>query len=238
MVLGKNYLLPISETISTAWYKVYGAKKTIWFAIGIFTLIVIGLSLLEGISKAILPVLGTIINIITQVIIFLLQVGLLYIGILRARDSSIHYKQIYRAFEAKMALKVIVLYVLKTLVLLPAILIAVIPTILTQHTQPSDGVKLITVACYLVSFIIGVYLYVRMVLSMGLVLDKETNPWDAIKMSFRATRENFWRLFFISLIQLLIVVISIIPLGLGLIWSIPFALILYGVVYNRLLVNL
>jgi uncharacterized membrane protein len=78
------------------------------------------------------------------------------------------------------------------------------------------------------------YIYIRISLSIGFVLDKEISPWNAIKLSFKATANHFWRLIAILILVNIIVLASSIPAGLGLIWTLPLAVICYGMIYKRL----
>ena len=47
-----TYVLPINETLATAWHKVKGAKGSVWAALGIIFLIGFGLGLIQCVIKA------------------------------------------------------------------------------------------------------------------------------------------------------------------------------------------
>ena len=79
-----------------------------------------------------------------------------------------------------------------------------------------------------------IYITVRICLAAACVLDKGMNPWAAITSSFAMTRANFWRLVALFILQNIIVIVSLIPLLLGLIWTLPLSLILYGTIYQFL----
>ena len=237
----KKYLIPVRETITTAWHKVSGTKGSVWAGIGIIVLVGIGFAILEAITKAV-PFINGLITIINQIVVFLLQMGLLYIGIKRAAEMPITYKLMYRTYELSMTIRVILVYILKILILLPSMILLIISVVLNGLTtagsiQPSGLMTTLIVILFIIGFISLIYLSIRIALGMAFALDQEVNPWQAIKMSFAATNENVWRLIGIYIIQLIIVIISMIPLGIGLIWTIPFILILYGTIYQRLLIN-
>ena len=73
---------------------------------------------------------------------------------------------------------------------------------------------------------------------MAFVLDKKANPWQALKLSFRATRSNYWPLLGLVMVEFGIVIASALSLGIGLIWTAPLLLILYGMVYKKLSLNI
>src|SRR5438477_89442 len=78
------------------------------------------------IGKSITPGLGGFINFIGEIVLFLVQMGILYIGIQRALDLPITYTQMWRGFRSDMALKLIGLYILQILILLPGIFLFIL----------------------------------------------------------------------------------------------------------------
>lgn len=221
------YQLPILDTIKQAWHKTAGAKRTIWAAIAMMFLVVICLGVAMGITKALAPSIAFIVKGFAQLVIYFMQMGLLYIGIKRAEETPIHYRMIFRAFNWTIALNIVLLYVIQLIIYLPVILLMILGTF----------IPLLGSLFYFVAAILLVYLSIRISLSMAFVLDQSTHPWEAIKLSFRATQSNALNLFAIFTLQFMIVLISIIPLFLGLIWTIPFGLICYGTIYKSLRVN-
>lgn len=235
-----SYRLPIEDTLRTSWQKVHGSKSTFWIALIILIAICVGVGIIEAILDSTMPQVAPFISILFQIFTYLISVGLIFMGIRRARDISISYDQLFHAFKNNLWIKVIGVYILEVLILFIPILIMVGGSLSYPMLQTSMGqtsAALIAAAIFTVGFIALVYLSIRIVLSMGYVMDRETGPVDSIKLSFQATRGNFWNVLFIIIIQSLIVVISMIPLGIGLIWTIPFSLINYGMMYDRLSTN-
>ena len=240
------YLLSIRETISESWLKLSGAKGTFWAAYLVSILIFIGIAILAGLGKFISPLLSILIGGIAQFVNVLLQLGILYIGIQRAFDKPINYKQLFRTLQKDITLKIIGLFILKFLIYFCVFLIIFIPTIFFTTLDTLAGInmtgtnigKLITAATYLISILLVIYFYTRLFLASAFVLDRELNPWLAIKSSFTATRSNIWRIIGIIIISILLLVIGAIPLGIGLIWTFPLVFIILGVTYKKLLVNM
>lgn len=229
-----DYLLPISETMSIAWNKVKGAKASIWGAFGLIFVIMFCLGLLDGLVKASAPTIEPMTNIIVQIIGFLLNMGLMYIGIQRGKDAPIAYTQIFRAFEGRIAIRAIAVYLLQVILFIAPICVVIGGVILTSFNQQSLAFLIGGISTTIIGVISIIYLAVRISFAMAFVLDQVSNPWQSIKQSFMITRSNFWRICWLFILQTLIVLVSMIPLGIGLIWTLPFTVILYGVIYLKL----
>lgn len=230
------YVLPVGETISAAWQKVKGTKGPVWGAIGVLLLVSFGIGILEGVANSILPLSQSIISIIGQIIIGLMQMGILYIGIKRAFDLSVSWDMIFHAFEFNMALKILGLYLLESLIFLPIVLIFMAALFISH--EAIIGGALISVGLFTIGILLCIYIAIRLYPAMAFVLDKSANPIQALKWTFKATRSNFWPLFGIFLSQILVIVLSVLTLGIAFIWSLPWIVILFGETYKRLLVNL
>jgi len=231
------YLLPIKETIKSSWNKVSGTKTTICISF-IFTiafmscLLILNLMVLGIMPKVILVTGGAI-----QVFCFLLQMGLVYMGIKRAQDEPISFNLLFRAFDGSIAFKLICLYILQALIILiPTIALMVLGFVM-EAIAHIIGLYKLPIVVSIISAIVLLYVAIRISLAFAFILDKEVGPIEALKLSFHATQSNFWRLVGIFLIQTLIVMVSLIPLGIGLIWTLPFACINIGMVYKNLSQN-
>lgn len=228
------YHLPVYETIGKAWKKVYGAKGSLWAALLINILISFCFGFISGLLQDSASFISNIINFVGQVISFLLQLGILYIGIRRAFDLPISYKMMFQACHLDIAWRVICVYLLQLVILIIPIIIMIVSGIMYMQ---ASGVAMFGIIGVLIGVIVFIFLAMRMSMSMAFVLDKETNPWPAIQQSFKVTRSNVWRLIGISILQMCILIVSVIPLGIGLIWTLPFVFILYGMIYKNLSLN-
>lgn len=232
-----NIEIPVWDTISGAWQKVSGAKGTVWAAIGVTILIMLFFALFQYVGNSLAPVAGKVVYVIGQIILFLLEMGLVYIGIQRALDKPINFRQIFYAFDSKVAIRVIFAYVLQTLILMiPGLLM--FAGVMTYTLNPDHGplITAISGTLFLLGILAIFFLIARTWLTIAFALEN-SSPVDAIKKSFAATESNVWRLIGIAFLTTLIIAISMIPLGLGLIWTIPLGIILYGETYRRLLPN-
>lgn len=227
-----TYQLPISDTLTTAWHKVTGSKKTFWAALGIVFAIMFCFGLAEGLSEAMNASLFQLMKFLGRVVSYFLQLGLLYMGICRAKDKPIRYDVVFSAFTIDQAFRIIGLYLLELIIFILPGLIALAG--ITCYSMGFVGSAILGSILVVLAVIMVIAIAVRLMLSIGLVLDQAMSPWSAIKTSFRLTEGNAFRLIGLVIIQLAIVAVSAIPFGLGLIWTIPFSLIGYGVIYQRL----
>ncbi len=232
--------LPVIETVKTAWAKVSGAKASIWAILIIVILLqgVIGY-LNSKIKSGELGFFAILITIVATIFQLLFSWGLMYMGIQRAQDLPIQYGMVRYVFNLMLFFKMLGVYILQGLIVgLPAVILY----FLTVAVGGYDGsfAKILQTLVYLADIVVGVFLVfigIRMFLSKGIVIMQQIGPWTAIKMSFAATRGNVWRLIGLWWLNILIVIVSAIPFFLGLIWTLPFALINYGVVYRKLIVD-
>lgn len=225
--------LPVWDTINAAWIKVSGSKATFWGAIGILAAIMFGIGILEGITEKSWAIAG-LIQMTGNILGYFLQLGLIYMGITRAKDMPINFKMIFNTFDLQLALRIIGLYILQTLLFLIPAAIGATGIFIYAMGGLMSAVGAILVICSIIGIIV---LVIRLSLSIAFVLEAAAAPVEAMKKSIAATDGNFLSLLGIYILQLIILLASMIPLGIGLIWSLPLALICYGMVYKQLRVN-
>lgn len=231
-MMERNYVLSITDNISQAWSKINGVKGSIWAGIFFMLLITIAFLFIEHLVGLTFPILSSVIYVISRVVQFLLQMGLFLIGIKWALGLPVSYQMIFHTFEWRFAAKIIGAYFIVFILLLPFAILA---------SLPLWGEGFLILLLFSILALIGVigfiYLLVRLSMTQAFVLDQKINPWKATKLSYQVTRSNFWALIGIFILEILIILVSTIPLGLGLIWTLPFAFVLYGVVYRNLRIN-
>lgn len=106
------------------------------------------------------------------------------------------------------------------------IMIPLFVTLLTMYLLVSLG--------FILLIIPGIYLLVAYYFSTMLVADKGLGPWQALETS-RKRVSRHWFTVFLSFLGLVIFnLVAMIPFGIGLIWSIPWSMLVYAVLYQRL----
>ena len=80
----------------------------------------------------------------------------------------------------------------------------------------------------------GIIIALRSLLTSYIIVDKEISGWSAVKESWRMTRGHSWSILGVVLLGVAVVIVSMIPLGLGLIISVPYLIMVYIVMYERI----
>ncbi len=217
-------ILPIPHLMTTAWHKVRGVKRTFFAAFVLFLIIsVLANGVVDLFAHAATPI-PLIISCLAKLFTTILQAGLLYLGIRCAYDETVSYDMLFHPLNKRVALKIIGSYIIEYAINAPFILAIMF----------IKGGFLIETANLIICGIAIYYIAMRTMLVQGYVLVQNYGPWQAVKSSFRATRGHVIAVSLIGLVQLFIVLISFIPLGIGLIWTFPMMCITYGLVYKTL----
>jgi uncharacterized membrane protein len=231
--------MPVWDTIVEAWNKTYGVKGSFWAAFGIMIAIAIGFGIVEGL----IPAIAAIITLLSSLVAFLLRAGAIYMGIVRARSEPVNYQQVFRAMNFNLGWRVIAVYILQILISLPFVGIILISGMLVAQNS------LISLIVGIIGVVALIYISVRVAFGMCFVVDKGTSPGEAIVLSFSQTRDHIWPLIGIFLLFACLFIISAIPFGIGLIWTLPYSFpfgigliwtlpcsfVLYGLVYKKLI---
>lgn len=198
------------QALSEAWDLTRGVKAPIWG----------GLLITYGVSLMLIKVLtaltaitgageGALLNVIGRMISSALSVlftaGLMFMGIKRATGREVVWKDVFSGFDVTG--KVLIASLLQGVLVLIGFMLLVLP---------------------------GIYLMMGYMLTLPLIIDKKMSPWQAMETSRKAIHTVWWKVFGLYFIILLVVGISAIPLGIGLIWTAPMSVILCGVVYAYL----
>ena len=93
---------------------------------------------------------------------------------------------------------------------------------------------LIVIAGFVLFIIPGIILSVKLQFTTYLVVDKGFGPIQAIKESWRLTKNIKWELFLFGLLLIAVNILGLLALGVGIIISYPLTLIAQAYVYRRL----
>jgi hypothetical protein len=224
-----QYQINVSEIISEAWELTNGSKLAIigalfitWIISGIIQqMISIPITILFGIFAASFEkVMGTpesavllsvglfavamLIGFGSMLVQVPMLVGLEMIGVRRSVGLPISVKYVFNYFKN------------------------FIPLALTWLMM-----SILMLLGYLFLIIPGIYLTVATFLALQLVADRQLGPWEAVKTSIKATTHNWFAIFLLLLALFCIMAISCIPLGIGLIWTLPLFFIAKGILYRN-----
>lgn len=210
-----DYEFSIGAVISEAWDKTRGAKWTIHLGFLFVFLVMMGLMVVLGLLSALLigetqdpsgsAVLPLIIQLVVNLIMLPMMAGIMILGIKRSVDAPIKSGSVF-AYFSKM-----------------------IPLFLTMILM-----YIMIIIGFLLLVLPGIYLSVAYYMAMPLVVEKGMSPWQALETSRKAVTRRWFSVFFFFIILSIIVFISAIPLGIGLIWTMPLMIIAFGVLYRNM----
>jgi uncharacterized membrane protein len=201
----------IGAVLSEAWALTNGFKATFWgglllyMGIAIAAAIVMGL-LTVGIVKiaAGASVAITILSQIIQLVITIpLMAGLLMLAIKRAVGQPVNAFMLFNYFPKTLPL--FLTYLLMVVLMVIGFVLLVIP---------------------------GIYLMIAYALALPLLVDKNLGIWESLETSRKGLTGCWFRFFGLGIIGFIIVVISAIPLGIGLIWTLPWLYAALGIIYR------
>lgn len=87
----------------------------------------------------------------------------------------------------------------------------------------------LVILAYIVSMAIGIiYLF-----TLPLIADKGLKIWDAMELSRKAVFSHFFSIIILYILLAIVMILSAIPLGIGMIWTMPmFFIAFYGLLYR------
>ena len=181
-------------------------------------------------------------SILFTIAAFLFQMGL-NLGMLRIslniiNNKEVNFSQLFGSFD------VLIPYILATIVLIVILLIAASPGIIlllvsvsadwdsmSNLEAPDDWSVIIPIILIIIP---AVYISVRLQFYNYFLLDEETGIIESIKRSAEISKGYVGELFLLGVVLSIIILVSIIPLGLGLLISIPLSTMTTSYVYLKL----
>ena len=181
-------------------------------------------------------------SILFTIAAFLFQMGL-NLGMLRIslniiNNKEVNFSQLFGSFD------VLIPYILATIVLIAILLIAASPGIIlllvsvsadwdsmSNLEAPDDWSVIIPIILIIIP---AVYISVRLQFYNYFLLEEESGIIESIKRSAEISKGYVGELFLLGAVLSIIILVSIIPLGLGLLISIPLSTMATSYVYLKL----
>lgn len=206
-----RYSLSIEGVLSEARKLAEGYKFKLNIAAAIYSLIVIAMALLVGGLGALTDnsiFIAIVGELIYAWITLPVAMGLFAISLDRVAGGEVSNDRLFLFFPQ--ATRLLVTTVLMTLLIFVGYVLLVIP---------------------------GLYLSVAYLFVLPLLVQRELGMLDALEVSRKAITHRWFTVLGILLALALINVIGAIPLGIGLIWTIPWTMLAMGVMYQRIFVG-
>jgi len=209
-----DYELSIGDTIKEAWDLTRRAKGKINSAIFLSYITVIPilfitgpLLAITGLSKNLIASIfaNFLIQIVLMGISYPLWAGVFMIGIRRSVQIGFPIKIIYGYFGY--AVPLLITGVIMTILIFLGTILLLLP---------------------------GLYLIFAYMLALPLVVEKGLSPWQALETSRKTITHKWFKFVGLLIVLWLLLCISALPLGIGLIWTMPLALVSMGIAYRNM----
>lgn len=202
--LAGRYNFQIGEVMQEAWSMTRGMKGAFWGGAIVLYVAYLAAAVIGGLLFKDSPVLRTVFNVLLGGLAPVLFIGLIAMGVRRAAGLGIRYATALGSFDKAV----------------PAFIAGLLSTLLTYV-----GLFLLVIP--------GIYLAVGYCMSLPLIADRNLRPWQAMETSRKAVTKRWFQYFGLFIAVGLLVLASAIPLGIGLVWTAPWAMNVIGVVYRR-----
>lgn len=201
----------IITLIKDSWSYSKGAKGSLWGAILVMYIVLIGLGVaatllsmqfLRGLDRMTVMLIDGGLQALLSFLSYVFTAGIIMIAVNRIGQRPYSWKMVFSGFKRFGSMLGLVL--LQTIMLIIGFLLFVLP---------------------------GIYLSVGYILAIPLVFMKGLSPWQALETSRKAIHTRWWTVFFALIAMSILVSLSAIPLGIGLIWTVPMFVVMIGVLY-------
>jgi membrane-anchored glycerophosphoryl diester phosphodiesterase (GDPDase) len=206
------YDFTIMEVFRETWQRTNGLKGAVLVAVALIFIIMmvttVTFASITGIEnfqdpESFSPAAG-VLNLIITLVSYPFFAGLIMMGLHRAVDAPVSFKMAFSYFNY--GVPIIIASICMSIMIMLGMFLLVIP---------------------------GLYLSIAYMFTLPLIVDKNMDFWQAMETSRKAVTQHWFKFFFISVLMGILYLVSIIPLGLGLIWTIPMFIALQGVLYRR-----
>ncbi len=210
------------KTLGLAASKLKGAKRSILAAYALCLLLILPFELAQYVSPLHISGLGKLIaEILSSILESLWMLGIAYIGVRRAFDLPISYRNLFTVFRVKILLNQLLLGYMLVVIPLGLFLFSIY----------------INLWLGLFSLIPILYGLCRYSMAGVIIIQERVNAFKALNLSAEITKGQVGKLIGLFIIQFLLFLIALIPLGIGLIWVLPLNVLYWGETYKALLLN-
>ena len=195
----------IGDVMGEAWQLVSGFKGSYWAALLVYALVSFAIGFVVALLAPDSVMMAALGEVLSTLVTLPIFAGLYVLAIHRAAGREVTWSQVLQYFEK----------------MLPLFLLFIL-------------VSLFTTIGFILLILPGIYLMIAYLFSIPLMVEKHLSIWDAMESSRKSISRCWFRMFGVFLLIILLLIVSAIPLGLGLIWSIPWAALCFGVIYREM----
>jgi len=235
--LSRGYDFAIGEVLSEAWEKINGCKGMIIGAGLLAYLLMLVVTTVLGFIAGLIGfatqdpmtaiVINMLVNLFGGILIYPFFAGLFLIGIRRAGDYPVEFSMLFSCLAQSMPIMLAAL-LMNLIIYVPVGLFFGLVWLVAGFSVGS----IVFVSLFAVIYSLGIgTLYA---LALPLVFERGLSPWQALETSRKAIGQRWFKVFGLFLLLWLLMVASTIPLLIGLIWTIPLMILVFGVLYRTI----
>ncbi len=205
----RDYDFDIIEMVKAGWERINGVKTqfiaglAIYIAAAIIVQLTLGLVFPQGTTEAPNFLNQQIVGILSYPVLMPIMAGIIMMAIKQYHGETVDFKSVFNYF-----------YMTGKLALAGVI------------------IYVLTVIGFLLFIIPGIYVSVAYAFTIPLIVDKNMDVWEAMELSRKTVTKHWFKVAGLMGLLSIIVFISAIPLGIGLVWTIPLMFVtLYGLAY-------
>ncbi|HEY8026286.1 MAG TPA: hypothetical protein VIF60_17100 [Burkholderiaceae bacterium] len=198
-----EYDFSISAVLAEAWEKTDGSKGKIWIAFALYLAVFIPMTLCLHIFLGDDWFGDGLRVVVMRCVDVSLSAGISMLGVKLAVGAPVESNEVYQHIEK--AVQFVVAAILMAAMVAAGTILLVLP---------------------------GIYLFFSYLLVTMLIAEKKLQPWQALEASRKALTHHWFKIFFLAVAYAVIVLVSALPAGIGLIWTLPMGAIIRGIVYR------
>ena len=210
-----NIEVRILDTLGEAWREMKGFKlkchiaTVLWFVVYLVASLIslpITFGLLAlGAEPTSASIVSSLLQIVAISATMPMLVGITIMGIRHYRNKSVSPSQVFAYFHKIPG--ALLWYILMTLMIMLGYLLLILP---------------------------GIYLSFAYLFSLPLLVEKDMSAWQALETSRKAVTRFWFRATGFLLLVILVIIIGSIPLGIPLIWIVPWTSLSFSILYFKL----
>jgi uncharacterized membrane protein len=164
-----------------------------------------------------------------------IHVGIMMIGVRRSVELPVSFLRVFYYFRYVIPF-VIAFFLIMVIFSMFSLLVTTPSNYLNDIYLNVDSLSYLTIISVIIGYFLlmipGIYLFIAYLFTLPLIVEKNLGPWEAMETSRKAVTHHWFKVFFTIIIMHIIVIISAIPLGIGLIWTLPMIFNVGGILYR------
>lgn len=253
-----DYRIPIKAIFLEAWYRVKGMKVSYWGGFLYFILVMALACLVLGLVLAlydvfVLPLatahnaialydlklgLKFIVVGIVEILRFLLTASLAFMALQHLRNEPIHASMVFSFRHAWRPLLIIalLLYLFNSFIISSTNIL--LHSVLFKQQMVYLGSIVGSIFLFVV-FIIGFFLYfyfsILVFMTVLLILDQKMTSKQSLRLAFQSINQHFFKnITLIIVTSIVFGLLTLMSLGIGLIWLLPMTSLVTAIQYNQI----